>query len=448
MLIDSRRPKRRRWLPPATLATVAVVGAAAAWLHGWRPAHPPAVVESENVAEFVVTSEPVPVGPPLTAIHYTVRAGDTLERIFRQFKFELADLAAIRAAAARRSHIDQLARGEIVVLLQRNALLEGLERNLSLTERLRVYRSATGFDAEISARPIETLPTLVHGVIDSSLFDAGNNAGLQDQTILKLAQVFGWDIDFILDLRHGDVFDVLYERLSEHGGYLQDGEILAARFVNGGHEFRTVRYVRPDGAAGYFTPEGRSMQKAFLRAPLEFRRVSSRFSSGRYHPILNIIRAHRGIDYAAAQGTPVRAAGAGRVRFRGVKGGYGNVVELDHGGGIVTVYGHLSRIAPAARVGAQVTQGEVIGNVGMTGLATGPHLHYEYRVNGSFVDPARVKLPDATPIDAALQGDFAARTAPLLAALLPPAIAPAAVAPAVAPASAVPAAVLPAATPR
>jgi murein DD-endopeptidase MepM/ murein hydrolase activator NlpD len=179
------------------------------------------------------------------------------------------------------------------------------------------------------------------------------------------------------------------------------------------------------------------MEKAFLRAPLEFRRVSSRFSTGRYHPVLNYIRAHRGIDYAAATGTPVRAAGGGRVRFRGVKGGYGNVIELDHGGGIVTVYGHLSRIAPSVRAGAQVSQGEVIGNVGMTGLATGPHLHYEYRVNGSFVDPARVKLPDATPIAAALLDDFRSRTAPLLAALLPAATG--AVEAAAAPAGAAPA---------
>jgi murein DD-endopeptidase MepM/ murein hydrolase activator NlpD len=153
---------------------------------------------------------------------------------------------------------------------------------------------------------------------------------------------------------------------------------------------------------------------------LEFHRVSSRFSTGRYHPILNIIRAHRGIDYAAAQGTPVRAAGSGRVRFRGVKGGYGNVIELDHGSGIVTVYGHLSRIAAAVRIGARVAQGEVIGNVGMTGLATGPHLHYEYRVNGRFVDPARVRLPEATPIDATLLEDFRLKAAPLLAVLSPP----------------------------
>ena len=416
------------------LALLAVTAAGALWwrFHGIQP-RPPAVAGPQ----VTVTSEPVPIGPPLTAINYVVRSGDTLERIFRQFGFDLTDLAEIRAAAAQRSHVDQLARGETITLLQRDAVLEGFERDLSLTERLRVYRGDEGFEMEVIVRPIVATPTLAHGVIGSSLFDAGDAAGLQDQTILKLAAVFGWDIDFILDLRRGDVFDVLYERLSERGRYLQDGEILAARFVNDGREFRTVRYRRPGGSAGYFTPDGRSMEKAFLRAPLEFRRVSSRFTSGRYHPILNIIRAHRGIDYAAAQGTPVRAAGAGRVRFRGVKGGYGNVVELDHGGGIVTVYGHLSRIAPAARAGARVAQGEVIGNVGMTGLATGPHLHYEFRVNGAFVDPAHVRLPDATPIDASLRADFAAQTAPLLAALMPPAT------PAATPATAVPAATRP-----
>jgi murein DD-endopeptidase MepM/ murein hydrolase activator NlpD len=159
------------------------------------------------------------------------------------------------------------------------------------------------------------------------------------------------------------------------------------------------------------------MQKAFLRAPLEFRRVSSGFSRGRYHPILNRIRAHQGTDYAAAQGTPVYAAGSGRVQFRGQKGGYGNMVEIEHGGGIVTAYGHLSRFAAIARAGTHVDQGATIGYVGMTGLATGPHLHYEYRVNGRFLDPQRVQLPDTGPIDADLLPGFRQQTAPLLAPL-------------------------------
>ena len=190
---------------------------------------------------------------------------------------------------------------------------------------------------------------------------------------------------------------------------------------NQGRTYRAVRYVDPNGSARYYTPDGRSMHKAFLRAPVEFTRISSRFNSARLHPILNLIRAHKGIDYAAPIGTPVRAAGDGRIQYAGPKGGYGNVVEIEHTRSIVTVYGHLSRFAKGTHVGAHVTQGTVIAYVGMTGLATGPHLHYEYRVNGMFKNPQTVALPDAEPIDARLRADFEARTAPLLAALDGPA---------------------------
>jgi murein DD-endopeptidase MepM/ murein hydrolase activator NlpD len=181
-----------------------------------------------------------------------------------------------------------------------------------------------------------------------------------------------------------------------------------------------VRYIGPDGSAHYYTPDGRSMHKAFLRTPVEFTRISSKFNSTRLHPILNLIRAHKGVDYAAPIGTPVRAAGDGRIRYAGPKGGYGNVVEIEHTRSIVTVYGHLSRFAKGTHVGSHVTQGTVIAYVGMTGLATGPHLHYEYRVNGVFKNPQTVSLPDAEPIEASLRPDFDARTAPLLAALEAP----------------------------
>jgi murein DD-endopeptidase MepM/ murein hydrolase activator NlpD len=195
---------------------------------------------------------------------------------------------------------------------------------------------------------------------------------------------------------------------------------VAARFVNQGREYLAVRYLAPDGHAGYYTPEGRSLHKAFLRAPLKFTRVSSPFNLHRMHPILNRIRAHKGVDYAAPIGTPVEAAADGKVIFAGVKGGYGNLIELDHSGGITTVYGHLSRFAHDIRVGRRVEQGTVIAYVGMTGLATGPHLHYEYRVNGVFKNPQTVKLPDAGPIDERLRDDFRARTGTLLATLYPP----------------------------
>jgi murein DD-endopeptidase MepM/ murein hydrolase activator NlpD len=232
--------------------------------------------------------------------------------------------------------------------------------------------------------------------------------------------MFQWDIDFILDVQPGDSFVVTYRELYQNGVYVKDGPILAASFVNQGRSYAAVRYVDSEGAARYFTPDGRSLHKAFLRAPVEFTRVSSKFNSTRYHPILNLIRAHKGTDYAAPMGTPVRAAGDGRVGYAGPKGGYGNVVEIEHSRNITTVYGHLSRFAKGTRPGARVTQGQVIAYVGMTGLATGPHLHYEYRVNGVFKNPQTVPLPDASPIEARFREDFLAKSAPLLATLEAP----------------------------
>lgn len=386
-----------------------------------RPGAPPSAV-----LPATPHTQAASLAGPFSTIEVIVRRNDTLDAIFRKLELNLTDLANLRAVSGARALVDRLVPGEAVRLTHRDGELLTLERNLSLTEQLKVTRAADGFRAAVSARPIEVHVAVAHGVIDSSLFDAAQSAGLQDQTVMQLAQIFGWDIDFALDLRPGDEFTVSYQRLYQHGAYLQDGPILAARFTNQGREVRAVRYRAPDGNNRYYSPDGRSMQKAFLRAPLEFRRVSSGFSRARYHPILDRVRAHQGVDYAAPTGTPVRAAGDGRIRFRGVRGGYGNLIEIDHGAGIATVYGHLSRFARIARVGAHVQQGQTIAYVGMTGLATGAHLHYEYRLNGRYLDPQHVKLPDATPLDPSLAADFQRQTGPLLARLelqpAPPAI--------------------------
>ncbi|MFT3907213.1 MAG: M23 family metallopeptidase [Steroidobacteraceae bacterium] len=357
------------------------------------------------------------LAPGLASLEVIVKRNDTLDRIFRNAKLNLTDLANMRAVDGARAMLDKLRPGELLRFTHRDGSVISLERHLSLTEKLQMQRGSDGFRADILAKPVEVERVVAHGVIHSSLFQAAGDVDMQDQTVLDLARIFGWDIDFVLDLRAGDDFTVLYERLHQDGKYVQDGNILAARFVNQGRVVEAVRYTSPDGEARYYTPDGRSMEKAFLRAPLEFRRISSGFSLGRFHPILNKIRAHKGTDYAAPIGTPVEAAGNGRVRFKGWKGGYGNELEIDHGGGIVTVYGHLSRFAAGINEGTRVTQGQTIAYVGMTGLATGPHLHYEYRLNGVFLDPQKVKLPQATPIDASLRGDFVNQSAPLLAAL-------------------------------
>ena len=361
--------------------------------------------------------------PGLALVEVVVQRDDTLDRIFRRLQISLTDLENVRALAGVRSMLDRLSPGEHLKFLQHDGSLLGLSRHVSLTQELEVRRTDVGFQATVVAKPVQTETSVAHGVISSSLFDSANAAGLSDALVLKLAKVFGSQIDFVLGLRAGDEFGVVYERIRQDGRYLKDGDILAARFINQGREYVALRYVRPDGSAEYYSPAGRSTQQAFLRAPLEFQRISSGFSAARLHPILNTIRAHQGTDYAAPMGTPVYAAGAGRISFRGIKGGYGNVIEIDHGNGIQTVYGHLSRFG-RMRAGSRVQQGETIGYVGMTGLATGPHLHYEFHINGRFVDPQKVKSPDAGPLDPSLRADFQRGAEPLLE-LLDRAVSPA-----------------------
>ncbi len=426
-----RWPRATFWLQAAACAVV-----------GWSVMHgggvriaPPAVPSQSAAGTATLATAGAPGATPaparlasasplvdaevaLSRIDIIVARNDTLERIFRRLKLDLSDLASLRSVPGVREALDSLRPGEALRVTHKDGSLYGLERRLNETQTLRVSRDpASGLKADVLQNPLESRTRSVHGVIDSSLFEAVAAAGAHDQTAVNLADIFGWDIDFVLDVRQGDTFIVTYPEYYRDGVYVRDGPIEAAEFVNQGREFRAVRYTDPEGGSHYYTPEGKSLHKAFLRAPVEFTRVSSRFNSTRHHPILNLIRAHKGVDYAAPMGTPVRAAGDGRVRFAGRKGGYGNVVEIEHSASVVTVYGHLSRFAKLTHVGAHVTQGVVIAYVGMTGLATGPHLHYEYRVNGVFKNPQTVLLPGANPIEARWREDFLAKTAPLLGSL-------------------------------
>jgi murein DD-endopeptidase MepM/ murein hydrolase activator NlpD len=356
----------------------------------------------------------------LSTIDVVVTRNDTLDRIFRRLKLNLADLASLRSLPGTRAALDSLRPGESLHLTHKDGALFGFERRLNDSQTLKVSRDGNALKADVLQNALETRRRTVRGMIDSSLFEAVEAAGGHDPTAVALADIFGWDVDFVLNVRPGDTFVATYDEIWRDGAYLKDGPIEAAEFVNQGHAFRAVRYADPEGGAHYYTPDGRSLHKEFLRAPVEFTRISSRFNSARMHPILNRIRAHKGIDYAAPIGTPVHAAGDGRIRFAGWMGGYGNLVEIEHSSSIVTVYGHLSRFANDTRVGVHVTQGTVIAYVGMTGLATGPHLHYEYRVNGVFKDPQTVTLPGAPPIDARWRADFLSHAAALVASLDPP----------------------------
>ena len=223
---------------------------------------------------------------------------------------------------------------------------------------------------------------------------------------MDLVAIFGWDIDFSLDIRQGDSFGIVYEELYKDGVKIRNGRILSAKFVNDGKAYKAVYYTDPSGNSDYYAPDGKSMRKAFLRSPVKFSRISSRFSNKRWHPVLSKWRSHKGVDYAAARGTPVRASGDGKISFAGRKGGYGRLVVISHGGRYTTAYGHLHRYAKGARSGRKVKQGQIIGYVGSSGLATGPHLHYEFRVNGVHRNPLTVKLPEAKPVNTAYIDNF------------------------------------------
>jgi murein DD-endopeptidase MepM/ murein hydrolase activator NlpD len=231
---------------------------------------------------------------------------------------------------------------------------------------------------------------------------------------MNVAGIFAWDVDFVLDIRVGDNFYVLYEEIWQDGEYVTDGEIVAAEFNNNGRSHRAIRFIDEGGRSDYFTPEGLSVRKAFMRAPVDFTRISSNFNPRRRHPILNTIRAHRGVDYAAPRGTPIKASGDGKVIFRGTKSGYGKTVILQHGGNITTLYAHMSNFAAKAKLGSRVVQGQTIGFVGATGLATANHLHYEYRVNGVHRNPRTVPLPKADPIADRYRDEFLAASQPII----------------------------------
>ena len=349
------------------------------------------------------------------AITLRVRRGDTLETLFRREGLSSYDLAEVMKLDAARRSLHMLRPGdEIQVHRRSSGDIIGISRDLDAFSTLQIDRQGGVFEARVVPLPYDTQRVDASGRISSSLFEAGTEAGISDAAVMKLASIFASDVDFVLDIREGDQFAIIYDQYWRNGRKVGEGDILAAEFVNQGVRYRAVRYKDPDGRVGYYTPEGKSLHKAFVRAPLAFSRISSDFNPRRMHPILHTIRAHQGTDYAAPAGTPVRAPGDGKVIFRGQKGGYGNVIMLQHAGNITTVYGHLSSFAKITREGQAISQGEVIGYVGMTGLATAPHLHYEYRINGVPVNSRTVKLPDASPVSVALRVDFLRAAAPLL----------------------------------
>ena len=359
----------------------------------------------------------LPVPSDFTA---PVLSGDNLAKIFDRQGLDPGDLQRVLDSGPEGRSLYSIRPGhEFDFSTDADGNLQHLIYRPDRLKRLSFRRNGDRFEAQETVRAPETFNAYRSGRIQvgKSLFLACKDVGLSDAFATKLADIFKWDIDFILDVRPGDEFHVLYEELRIDGEYLGEGDILAAEFVARGRTHAAVRYVGADGVAGFYAPDGSAMRKAFLRAPLDFTRVSSRFNLNRVHPLWKSSMPHRGIDYAAPTGTAVKAAGAGKVAVRGRTGPNGNYVVLQHGARYQTKYLHLSRIASALKVGQAVAQGQVIGYVGATGWATGPHLHYEFLVDGVHKNPSTVELPTADPVHVADRQTFHAATTPLLADL-------------------------------
>lgn len=345
----------------------------------------------------------------------TVRSGQSLDGIFRQQGFSAKTLHQIMALTKETKQLKKIRPGDLFEFQRHDDnSLKRMRYAVDEAHYLIIEHDGQQAFASTRARDVITEITETSGTIKSSLFLAGKQAGLSDKMVMKLANLFGWDIDFVLDIRESDRFFLIYEKIYRDGSFLRDGEILGATFVNQGEKFQALRFDINDQAQ-YFAPDGHNMRKAFLRAPLNFSYVSSNFNPRRYHPILKRVKAHNGIDYKAPKGTPVYTAGDGKVIRSAYSKYNGHHVFVQHANNIVTKYLHFTK--RTVKKGQRVKQGQVIGYVGATGLAQAPHLHYEFLLNGVHRNPRTVALPKADPLGKTRMAEFQQKVAPLISQL-------------------------------
>ncbi len=336
----------------------------------------------------------------------TIKKGETLSAIFEKYRLNLRDLLSLKEASANIHKLQNLqVNRPYRIILDENNQINSFMYWIDEDNILKIECGDNGFCAEKIPVHYEKRIECLSGVIQENLVSSlgqGKNAVI---LALDLSDIFAWDIDFASDIKKGDTFKVVVEGFFHEEKLKKIGNILSAEIVNNGETYHAYRYTN-EGFADYYDAAGKSLKKTFLKAPLNFRRISSTFSNARKHPVLKIYRPHHGVDYAAPRGTPVSAAGDGTVVFSGRKGQYGNLVILQHANGYKTYYGHLSKIDSKARAGKKVTQGLIIGQVGSTGLATGPHLHFEMRINNTPVNPLSVKVVQGGAIAGKSMAEF------------------------------------------
>lgn len=390
----------------------------------------PAAAETSTSPETTTGSEPTtvraapakpeaaaPTGPKTDWQTFDIESGDSLSSLFHDAGFSDALMLSVVNGTGDAGNIERLYAGETIRF---GTTPEGELATIRLKrDRLKslvIDKQDDQFHGSVETRQPDVQTEFATGEIDGSLYLSAREAGLNDRLTMEIAGLFGWEIDFVYDIRRGDRFEVLYETKHLDDERIGSGNILAASFINQGERITALRYTDEEGDTDYYTPGGRSIKKEFLRTPINAR-VSSPFNLQRRHPVLGTVRPHEGTDYAAAVGTPIKASGDGRVRFAGRKGGYGRTVVIHHGDNISTLYAHMSRIKGSMRRGKRVEQGDIIGYVGASGMVTGAHLHYEYRINGSPRNSRTVSLPEAKPIPKSEMPAFRASTRPLLTAL-------------------------------
>ncbi|MEO8006035.1 MAG: M23 family metallopeptidase [Betaproteobacteria bacterium] len=407
---------RQHW--PLLIAALPFFGVVAAF--GIAPDTVPEPIELQHVVEDVAISLPHSAAAADSRFwrEERIQRGDTVASILSRLNVTDTEASAYLLQAKDVRSLYQLVPGRAVrAVTSGGGRLESLSYVNTDGRRLHVTRGESGFSSTEELPQTEQWIMQNSGEIESSLFGATDAAGIPESVALQLADIFSSDIDFHRDLRRGDRFSVVYEALAADDEFVGFGRVLAAEFVNQGEAYQAVFFRDEKGRSGYYTPEGRNMRKAFLRSPIEFSRITSGFSNARFHPILKTWRAHKGVDYGAPTGTKVRVTADGHVTFVGRKNGYGNVVVVRHPNGYETLYAHLSAFAGGSRPGRRVNQGDVIGFVGSSGMATGPHLHYEFHVNGVYQNPLRLAMPPGPPITAQLRPSFQEATQPLFSRL-------------------------------
>ena len=365
-------------------------------------------IEQEEVPSEIVTetlSLPTQSIPSIqTKKIHTVKDGENLSLIFEKYKVPLNETYKIFKKDIA-NEVKNILPNDRIEFLSLDGKLQKIiiHKSPLLSYQVQVL-------PEIVINRAEKEPELIQsfrsGLIESSFYLAGLKNDIPESVIMDLAYIFAWDIDFVFDIRVGDKFRLLYETPFVDGQQIENGSILFAEFYNQNNRFTAIRYKGKNKEWEYFNENGGSLEKAFLRAPLDFAYVSSQFNPNRRHPILNTIRAHNGVDYAAKRGTPIRATGEGVIQSVGWKSGYGRTIVIRHGGEITTLYAHLDKYHPLIAKGAKVSQGQTIGYVGDSGLATAPHLHYEFRIGEKRTDPLKVALPSASPLDKSNMDQF------------------------------------------